>query len=137
MCFYDSYVMACNCGKWGHFRQHCSKGMLSLMFEAPGIPKFEIVFVPQYRTGETCGMKLVMNRYSKPEKCKICTKIDTKQRGIVKEEDKIRRWKRETNRVNSIEKAEETIEALKQDLQRLIQERENKRNSLNCITAKD
>ncbi|KAJ5040878.1 uncharacterized protein L3040_005437 [Drepanopeziza brunnea f. sp. 'multigermtubi'] len=72
MCFYDSYVMACNCGKWGHFRQHCSK---------------------EYRTGETCGMKLVMNRYSKPEKCKICTKIDTKQRGIVKEEDKIRRWK--------------------------------------------
>ncbi|KAI9048816.1 hypothetical protein LZ554_007647 [Drepanopeziza brunnea f. sp. 'monogermtubi'] len=110
MCFYDSYVMACNCGKWGHFRQHCSK---------------------EYRTGETCGMKLVMNRYSKPEKCKICTKIDTKQRGIVKEEDKIRRWKRETNRVNSIEKAEETIEGLKQDLQRLYQEREIKRNSLN------
>lgn len=75
-------------------------------------------------------MKLVMNRYSKPEKCKICIKIDTKLRSIRKEEDRIQRWKRETNRINSIEKAEDTIKDLNRELQKLYQERENKKNSL-------
>ncbi|PVH79408.1 hypothetical protein DL98DRAFT_655500 [Cadophora sp. DSE1049] len=70
MCFYDSYVMACGCEKWGHFRRHCSK---------------------EYRTGETCGMKLVMNRYQSTENCKICTKIDVKERSIRKAEEELGR----------------------------------------------
>ncbi|KAG4412667.1 hypothetical protein DL98DRAFT_519499 [Cadophora sp. DSE1049] len=109
MCFYDSYTMACNCGKWGHFRQHCSK---------------------EYRTGETCGMKLVMNRYSKPEKCKICIKIDTKMRSIQKEEDKIARWRYEDGRSASIDKAEGAIEHLKSEVERLCYERDQKQMSL-------
>ena len=74
MCFYDVNEMQCCCWKWGHFRQHCAK---------------------EYRTGETCGMKLVMNRYQLPEKCKICTKIDTKERMMRKGEERIRRWQKE------------------------------------------
>ncbi|KAK6581233.1 hypothetical protein PZA11_005924 [Diplocarpon coronariae] len=110
MCFYDSYIMACNCGKWGHFRQHCSK---------------------EYRTGETCGMKLVMNSYPKAEKCKICTKIDTKQRSIRKEEERIARWRREPNRAHSIEKAQDTIKDLSQEVDKLVRERESRQKSLN------
>ncbi|PBP20199.1 hypothetical protein BUE80_DR009085 [Diplocarpon rosae] len=102
--------MACNCGKWGHFRQHCSK---------------------EYRTGETCGMKLVMNSYPKAEKCKICTKIDTKQRSIRKEEERIARWRREPNRAHSIEKAEDTIKDLSQEVGKLVRERESRQKSLN------
>ncbi|PMD65716.1 uncharacterized protein K444DRAFT_519446 [Hyaloscypha bicolor E] len=109
MCFYDANEMACQCWKWGHFRQHCAK---------------------EYRTGETCGMKLVMNRYKLAEKCKICTKIDTKERSIRKEEDRIRRWRKEHGRTASIAKAEEDIYAYQCDIQRLLHEREVKRGNL-------
>ncbi|KAH9207468.1 hypothetical protein DL95DRAFT_374284 [Leptodontidium sp. 2 PMI_412] len=109
MCFYDSYTMACNCHKWGHFRQHCSK---------------------EYRTGETCGMKLVMNRLAKEEKCKTCIKIDTKYRSIQKEEDKITRWRQTEGRSASIEKAQDIIYQLQTDLNRLCQERDEKQMSL-------
>ena len=74
MCFYDANEMACKCWKWGHFRQHCAK---------------------EFRTGETCGMKLVMNRYQIAEKCKLCQKIDAKERQIRKEQERIRRWRSE------------------------------------------
>ncbi|KAH7346181.1 hypothetical protein BKA65DRAFT_272608 [Rhexocercosporidium sp. MPI-PUGE-AT-0058] len=109
MCFYDTYEMACNCFKWGHFRQHCSK---------------------EYRTGETCGMKLVMNRYAKEEKCKICIKIDTKYRNIQKEEDKIARWRQLDGRSASIEKAQDIVAQLHHDVARLCQERDEKQRSL-------
>ncbi len=108
MCFYDANEMACGCWKWGHFRQHCSK---------------------TYRTGETCNIKLVMNRYSLPEKCKICTKIDTKERAIRKEEDKIRRWRKETNRNASIQKSQDDIYRLETDIERLRYDRDMKRGS--------
>ncbi|KAG9233297.1 hypothetical protein BJ875DRAFT_50690 [Amylocarpus encephaloides] len=77
MCFYDQYQMACGDHRWGHFRQHCSK---------------------EYRTGETCGMKLVMNTIPKSEKCKLCVKIDTKRGRVYKEEDRIDRWYKEEQR---------------------------------------
>jgi hypothetical protein len=100
--------MACSCWKWGHFRQHCSK---------------------EYRTGETCGMKLVMNRSSLPEKCKICTKIDTKERAVRKEQERIRRWKKESGRSASIQKAEDNIYDLQGDIDRLKYERDLKRGT--------
>ncbi|KAE9380942.1 hypothetical protein N431DRAFT_459852 [Stipitochalara longipes BDJ] len=109
MCFYDANEMACKCWKWGHFRQHCAK---------------------EYRTGETCGMKLVMNRYSLPTKCKICTKIDTKERSIRKEEERIRRWRKEHGRTASIEKAQEDIYSYQLDIQRLLGERDERRGTL-------
>jgi hypothetical protein len=64
-------------------------------------------------------MKLVMNRYKLAEKCKICTKIDNKERAIRKEEERIRRWKKEHGRSASVAKAEEDIYGLRCDIQRL------------------
>ena len=110
MCFYDANEMACKCWKWGHFRQHCAK---------------------EYRTGETCGMKLVMNRYSLAEKCKTCTKIDTKERAIRREEDRIRRWRKESGRNASIAKAQDDIYRLEGDIERLKQDLAIKNSTLN------
>ncbi len=80
-------------------------------------------------------MKLVMNRYSKPEKCKICTKIETKERSIRKEEDRIYRWRREENRSHSIDKAEDTIQMLQEEVARLYAERDAKQKSLSWYVA--
>jgi hypothetical protein len=71
-----------------------------------------------------------MNTTHLNEKCKICTKIDTKERAIKKEDSNIRRWKREGGRSASIEKAEDNIFRYEEDIQRLIQERDAKRNNL-------
>jgi hypothetical protein len=68
-------------------------------------------------------MKLVMATYSNPEKCRICTKIDTKKRYVNKEEEKIKRWKSESGRPVSIEKAEDTIYALKMEIFNLEMDR--------------
>ena len=63
--------MACGDHKWGHFRQHCGR---------------------EYRTGETCGMKLIMETFKKPEKCKTCRKIDVKRARVDKELQRIEQW---------------------------------------------
>lgn len=97
------------CYKWGHFRQHCSK---------------------EYRTGETCGMKLVMSTYPSPDKCKICSKIDIKERAIGKEEAKIKRWRHEHNRRASIEKAEQEICRYYGELNVLYTDKERKQMEL-------
>jgi len=72
-------------------------------------------------------MKLVMGTYPIAEKCKICKKIDTKERSIRKEEDKIKRWKREGGRNASIEKAYSNINELTHDLNDLVYEKDRKR----------
>ena len=109
MCFYDQNRMACGDYKWGHFRQHCSK---------------------EYRTGETCGMRLVMQTIEIGDKCRICQKIDTKKRSIRKEEEKIKRWNRESGRRASIEKAEEDIYRLQQEIYNLECERQSRQHQL-------
>lgn len=109
MCFYDQNRMACGDYKWGHFRQHCSK---------------------EYRTGETCGMRLVMQTIEIGDKCRICQKIDTKKRSIRKEEEKIKRWNRESGRRASIAKAEEDIYRLQQEIYNLECERQSRQHQL-------
>ncbi|KAE9370887.1 hypothetical protein N431DRAFT_343797 [Stipitochalara longipes BDJ] len=110
MCFYDAIEMACKCWKWGQFRKHCAK---------------------EYRIGETCGMKLVMSRHSLPIKCKICTKIDGKERAIRKEEERIRRWQAENNGVNSFvqDAWQEDISQYQLDISRLLAERDERRGT--------
>ena len=78
-------------------------------------------------------MKLVMNRYSVPVSCKICTKIETKLASIRKEEERIRRWRKEHGRPASIVKAEDDIYAYQCDIQRLIQERYEKRDTFDDV----
>ncbi|KAF7893631.1 uncharacterized protein EAF02_001169 [Botrytis sinoallii] len=100
MCFFDQCQFVCGDYKWGHFRQHCAK---------------------EYRTGETCGMKLVMTTYQSHERCKICTKIETKWGRIQKEQERVLRWKKENgkSRQHSIEASEEKIRDLQQEVNSL------------------
>src|SRR5277367_1978043 len=103
MCFFDQHRFACGDWKWGHFRQHCNR---------------------EYRTGETCDMKLVMQTYEIQQKCKICEKIDTKRRRLANEQDRIHRWAREHSRYDqSIEKSREIIAALDTEIYELGNQR--------------
>lgn len=63
-------------------------------------------------------MKLVMNRYSLPTKCKICTKIDTKERSIRKEEERIRRWRdrRKGGSYSEDQRMKDNFRAIKQEM---------------------
>ncbi|KAL8763496.1 MAG: hypothetical protein Q9184_000708 [Pyrenodesmia sp. 2 TL-2023] len=107
MCFFDQHRFACGDWKWGHFRQHCNR---------------------EYRTGETCGMKLIMQTVPVSQKCKLCDKIETKQRRRSAEEDRINRWKREGGKFRaSIDRSYEMIKSLDREIYELRNERMKKR----------
>ncbi|KAL8984737.1 MAG: hypothetical protein Q9205_001386 [Flavoplaca limonia] len=106
MCFFDQHRFACGDWKWGHFRQHCNR---------------------EYRTGETCGMKLIMQTVPVSQKCKLCDKIDTKQRRRSAEEDRINRWKREGGKFRaSIDRSYDMIRSLDKEIYDLRSERMRK-----------
>lgn len=106
MCFFDQHRFACGDWKWGHFRQHCAK---------------------EYRMGETCGMKLVMQTIPTGTKCKLCDKIDTKMRRRAAEVDRIGRWQREGAKFRaSIDKAMEIIRCLDSEIYELSCERQRR-----------
>ncbi|KIM94149.1 hypothetical protein OIDMADRAFT_89417, partial [Oidiodendron maius Zn] len=103
MCFYNQIRLACGDYKWGHLRQQCSK---------------------EYRPGETCGMRLVMEAIEiSDNKCKTCQKIDTKKQSIRKKKERIKRWNRESGWRALIEKAEEDIYRLELEILNLEGER--------------
>lgn len=110
MCFYDQHRFACGDWKWGHFKQHCNR---------------------EYRTGETCGMKLVMQTYGLQMKCKTCEKIDTKRRRLQHEQERLQRWAREPNKYSaSIEKAVESINILNGEIYTLECERQRRSQAI-------
>lgn len=110
MCFFDQTLFKCGDYKWGTFRQHCAR---------------------EYRTGETCGMKLVMNcSEDRAKSCRICEKITTKLSRRQKEVDRINRWKTEKNRSASIEASEAIVDQLDREIRALKMERLEKRNRL-------
>jgi hypothetical protein len=109
MCFYEQIVFACGDFKWSRFKQHCNK---------------------EYRTGETCGMKLVMDTQRVRDKCSTCQKIETKLRRRAKEEERIARWNKESNRSASIAKSTEDIRQLDQEIYALNLERQKRSNTL-------
>ncbi|KAK5156730.1 hypothetical protein LTS14_004942 [Recurvomyces mirabilis] len=100
MCFYDNHRFACNDWKWGNFRQHCHA---------------------EYRTGETCGMKMVYQTLAVAEKCQMCQKIERKQRRYEKHRADYGRWVQEnpTKYKFSIEKAVEEMKVLAEEIKRL------------------
>lgn len=112
MCFFDQYVHQCGDYKWGSFRQHCAK---------------------EYRTGETCGMKLVMLSYQQPGNCKICDKINTKWNRRIKEVERIKRWEHEggKSRKASIEAAHDNISQLDREINSLQKQRQERQYRLN------
>ena len=110
MCFFDQTLYRCGDYKWKAFRQQCPK---------------------ENRTGETCGMKLIMTCIEdRSKRCKICDHIATKLRRRQKEIERIKRWKTERNRKASIEASEDIIDQLNRDIYTLERERLKRRNHL-------
>jgi hypothetical protein len=106
MCFFDQHRFQCGDWKWGHFRQHCNR---------------------EYRTGETCGMKLIMQTVPVSQKCKLCDKIETKQRRRAAEVDRINRWKREGSKFSaSIDKSSAIVKTLEKEITDLAYERQRR-----------
>ena len=104
MCYYDNYKFACHDWKWGNFRQHCQK---------------------EYRTGETCGMKMVYQTVPLAEKCSMCEKIERKKRRLEKHKVDYQRWAGEPQKYRfSMEKAAEEMRSLVQEITQLMQDKE-------------
>lgn len=83
MCYFYQTRWVCGYWRWGQFKQQCNK---------------------EYRTGETCGLKLVYVTVDERDKCKLCHDIDKKKRRIMKMTTDIDRWYREGNRQATIER---------------------------------
>ena len=106
MCFFDQHRFQCGDWKWGHFRQHCNR---------------------EYRTGETCGMKLIMQTVPVSQKCKLCDKIETKNRRKLAEMERISRWEREPGRFSaSIDRSWDIVKALEKEISELGYERQRR-----------
>jgi hypothetical protein len=115
MCFFDQHRFVCGDWKWGHFRQHCAK---------------------EYRIGETCGMKLVMQTVPVGQKCKLCEKIDTKTRRRAAEVERVNRWQREGNKFQaSIAKSVDLIRGLDSELYDLQCERNRRLQGIGAQSA--
>ena len=77
--------------------------------------------------GETCGIKLIMSTDNLSQKCRICDKIDTKQRRRATEKDRINRWKRDGGKFKaSIEKSEGIVHHLETEIMQLTNERKER-----------
>jgi hypothetical protein len=100
MCFFEQTRWACGFWQWGTFREQCSK---------------------EYRTGETCGLKLVYLTDCKVTTCGLCRQIDRKRRRISKMATDIERWTREGNRKATIEKTNRDITELSSSISILQQ----------------
>ncbi len=109
MCYFEQTRWACGYWKWGNFRQQCNK---------------------EYRTGETCGLKLVYDTKMQHGACKICDQITKKDRRLRKMYDDIQRWTMEGNRRATIEKTEADIEDLKVQISELWHNHQMKQRSI-------
>jgi hypothetical protein len=110
MCYFDHTLWPCGYWKWGTFRAQCNK---------------------EYRTGETCGLKLIFNTYMERDVCKMCDTMHTKQRRLAKMADDVRRWRGEGNRRATIEKTEREMMALNIQIGALWVEHTTRKNAIN------
>jgi hypothetical protein len=116
MCFYEMFRFECGDWKWGNFKQHCNK---------------------EYRMGETCGMKLVLETYSQPSKCRLCEKYHTKLRKREAECDRIKRWQSEGKNPASVEKAYANVTQLDDEINALYSEIHKRRTNITSQRAPD
>lgn len=100
---------SCGYFKWGNFRQQCNK---------------------EYRTGETCGLKLVYDTDYKAEQCKLCDQIEKKRRRQYKMQQDVERWKKEGNRRATIEKTEYDLGELEEAINKIWSDHEERRRTL-------
>ncbi|KAJ5273745.1 hypothetical protein N7478_008870 [Penicillium angulare] len=110
MCFYNQKRFSCGDWSWTSFAHRCNY---------------------EYRTGETCGMKLVNLTENEASNCRLCEKIETKYRRRSAEVDRLERWKREgATLVASMDRSKTLIKELDKEIYILQREREDKRNTL-------
>jgi hypothetical protein len=105
MCYYDNTRWSCGFWKWGNFRMQCPK---------------------EYRTGETCGQKLIHYTEMLDHQCKVCDQIEKKNRRWTKMYDDVARWRNEGNRRATIEKTEREIVEVQWQIYQLQIEHENR-----------
>lgn len=110
MCFYNQKKFPCGCWSWGSFTHRCNY---------------------EYRTGETCGIKLVDVTEYETAQCRICDKIETKYRRRSAEVERLNRWNREGAKlVASMDRSKKLIVQLDREIAQLHEEREGRRNAL-------
>ncbi|KAJ5899389.1 hypothetical protein N7495_004133 [Penicillium taxi] len=110
MCFYNQKRFTCGDWSWTSFAHRCNY---------------------EYRTGETCGMRLVNMTENDCNKCRLCEKIETKHRRRSAEVDRLERWKREgATLVASMDRCQKLIQDLEKDIGMLKREREDRRRTL-------
>ena len=72
-------------------------------------------------------MKLIMQTVPLSTKCKLCEKIDTKQRRKQAEVERIVRWKREGGKFSaSIDRSADIVRGLEKEIQGLFFERQRR-----------
>ncbi|KXJ88574.1 hypothetical protein Micbo1qcDRAFT_235866 [Microdochium bolleyi] len=101
MCFYDQRTWECGYWKWDRFRMQCHK---------------------EYRTGETCGLKLVYESKKAGTQCKVCDAIDKKQRKYQKKANDMDRWKNDSSQWANYEAAEADAAKIHDEWTQLIAE---------------
>ncbi|KAK0629308.1 hypothetical protein B0T17DRAFT_615099 [Bombardia bombarda] len=109
MCYFEQTAWTCGYWKWGNFRQQCNK---------------------EYRTGETCGLKLVYSTTYLTGQCKICDQVNKKDRRIRKMTEDIQRWQREGNRRATIEKTTQDIVEIQNQIDDLWRSHQDKKRSI-------
>ncbi|PYH77650.1 hypothetical protein BO82DRAFT_344338 [Aspergillus uvarum CBS 121591] len=110
MCFYNQRKFSCGDWSWTNFAHRCNY---------------------EYRTGETCGMRLVNETFNEKAKCRLCDKIDTKVRRRNAEVDRLTRWKREGGTlVASMERSQNLIKELDREIFQLEREKQDKQRAL-------
>ncbi|TGZ78470.1 hypothetical protein EX30DRAFT_373836 [Ascodesmis nigricans] len=105
MCFYDQQMFACGDHKWGRFRVHCNK---------------------EYRTGETCGMKLIYEVTRTPVVCSLCKKKDVIWRKIGQASERVQRWESEGINPASTEKERKSILVWQMELREIEYQKQSK-----------
>ncbi|KAF8471307.1 hypothetical protein BDZ91DRAFT_718277 [Kalaharituber pfeilii] len=98
MCFYDQQIFACGDYKWGRFRAHCAK---------------------EYRTGETCGMKLIYETSRVTGKCQMCKKYEVILRKIIQAHERVQRWESEGINPVSTDKEKQSIMVWQNELKEI------------------
>ena len=109
MCYFEQTRWVCGYWKWGNFRQQCTK---------------------EYRTGETCGLKLVYDTNYHPTRCKLCDQIDKKERRWNKMMADVERWRREGNRKATIAKTEDDMEEVRMQINKIWNDHEARKRDM-------
>ncbi|PYH93041.1 hypothetical protein BO71DRAFT_442022 [Aspergillus ellipticus CBS 707.79] len=110
MCFYNQKRFSCGDWSWTNFANRCNY---------------------EYRTGETCGMRLVNVTEHETTQCRLCEKIETKYRRRSAEMERLNRWKREGGTlVASMDRSQKLIMELDKEIRQLQRERDDRRLAL-------